>query len=115
MRGPLLKVFRRRRLEADLEAELEFHREMAAAHENPIGLGNPSVIKEQALDLWRFTFIENIWRDIRYAIRSLSRSPGFVLSALLSLGLGIGVNTAMFSIATEFLLSKPSGGCPLFS
>ena len=36
------------------------------------------------------------------------RSPGFVLSALLSLGLGIGVNTAMFSIATEFLLSKPS-------
>ncbi|HEY3453306.1 MAG TPA: ADOP family duplicated permease [Bryobacteraceae bacterium] len=108
MRGPLLKLFRRRRLESDLQAELEFHREMAAAHDNPIGLGNPSVIKEQALDLWRFTFIENIWRDIRYAIRSLSRSPGFVLSALLSLGLGIGVNTAMFSIATEFLLSKPS-------
>ncbi|HEY6988422.1 MAG TPA: ADOP family duplicated permease [Bryobacteraceae bacterium] len=103
-----MKLFRRRRLEADLEAELEFHREMTGAHGNPIGLGKTSVIKEQALDLWRFTFIENIWRDIRYAIRSLSRSPGFVLSALLSLGLGIGVNTAMFSIATEFLLSKPS-------
>jgi len=48
---------------------------MAAAHENPIGLGNPSVIKEQALDLWRFTFLENVWRDILYGIRSLFEVP----------------------------------------
>ncbi|MGH9552396.1 MAG: ABC transporter permease, partial [Terriglobales bacterium] len=81
---------------------------MAAAHHNPIGLGNVSLIKEHAFDQWRFGFFENLWRDLKYAVRSLSRSPGFVLSALLSLGLGIGVNTAMFSVATEFLLSEPS-------
>src|SRR5262249_637630 len=59
-------------------------------------------------DLWRFNFAENLWRDLAYAARSLRRSPGLVFSALLSLGLGIGVNAAMFSIAVEFLLSEPS-------
>jgi putative ABC transport system permease protein len=108
VRKLLLKLFRRQTLAEDLEAELAFHREMAAAHQNAIQLGNIAVIKEHAFDLWRFCFLENIWRDLRYAIRSLARSPGFVLSALLSLGLGIGVNTAMFSVATEFLLSEPS-------
>jgi predicted permease len=108
MRKLLLKLFRRRTLAEALETEMAFHREMAAAHDNPIRLGNISVIKEHAFDQWRFGFLENIWRDLKYAVRSLSRSPGFVLSALLSLGLGIGVNTAMFSVATEFLLSEPS-------
>jgi len=108
MRRLLLKLFRRRTLQADLEAELAFHREMAQAHGNPIRLGNTAVIKEHAFDLWRFNAIENIWRDLHYGVRSLGRSPGFVLGALLSLGLGIGVNAAMFSIAVEFLLSQPS-------
>jgi len=108
----LLKLFRRRMLQADLEAELAFHREMAEAHSNPIRLGNTAVIKEQAFDLWRFTAIENLWRDLHYAVRSLLRTPGFVLGALLSLGLGIGVNTAMFSVAVEFLLSQPSVADP---
>ena len=108
MRRTFLKLFRRRTLHHDLETELAFHNDMAAANGNPIPLGNPSIIKENAFDLWRFNGIENIWRDLVYAVRSLSRSPGFVLSALLSLGLGIGVNTAMFSIAVEFLLSEPS-------
>ncbi len=104
----LLKLFRRRSLQEDLEAELAFHREMASAGGNPIPLGNTGVIKEQALDLWRFTLLENLWRDLVYAVRSLRRSPGFVLAALLSLALGIGLNTTMFSLAVEFLLSEPS-------
>jgi predicted permease len=108
MRRLLLKLFRRRTLQADLEAELAFHREMSQAHGNPIPLGNTAVIQEHAFDLWRFNAIENIWRDLQYALRSLSRSPALVLGALLSLGLGIGANTAMFSIAVEFLLSRPS-------
>lgn len=108
MRRFLLKLLRRRRLRRDLDAELAFHRELAGAHGNPIPLGNAALIKEQALDLWRFNALENLSRDLLYAARTLGRSPGFVLSALLSLGLGIGVNTTMFSIAVELLLSEPS-------
>ncbi|NWF85670.1 MAG: hypothetical protein HXY18_17780 [Bryobacteraceae bacterium] len=108
MRRFLLKLFRRPTLEQDLEAELAFHREMAQAGGNPIPLGNPSSLKEQAYDLWRFNFLENLWRDLVYAARGLRRSPALVCSALLSLALGIGVNTAVFSIAVEFLLSEPS-------
>jgi putative ABC transport system permease protein len=103
-----LKLFRRRALERDMETELAFHREMAAAHGNPIPMGNTAVVQEQARDLWRFTFIENLWRDVVYGVRSLRRSPALVVTALLSLGLGIGINTGIFSMAVEFLLSEPS-------
>jgi predicted permease len=108
MRRLLLKLLRRRRLERDLEAELAFHREMAQACGNAIVLGNPASIKEEAYDLWRFNLVENLWRDLVYSARGLRRSPALVCSALLSLALGTGVNTALFSIAVEFLLSEPS-------
>ncbi|MGA3079704.1 MAG: hypothetical protein ABSG56_39270, partial [Bryobacteraceae bacterium] len=108
MRRIFLRLLRRRSMERDIEAELAFHRDMAAAHGNPIPMGNTTVVQEQARDLWRFTFIENLWRDVVYGARSLRRSPALVVTALLSLGLGIGVNTGIFSMAVEFLLSEPS-------
>ena len=108
MRRLLLKLFRRRRLQRDLEAEIAFHREMAAAHGGSIPFGNTASIEEQALDLWRFTFVENLYRDFVYALRGLRRSPALVVSALLSLGLGIGANTTMFSLGVQMLFSEPS-------
>ena len=112
MRRWMLKFRRRRTLERDLEAELAFHREMAAARGNAIPMGNTAVLREQARDLWRFTFVENLWRDLVYGARSLRRSPALVITALLSLGLGIGINTGIFSLALEFLLSEPSVADP---
>ena len=108
IRGILLKLLRRRRLRQDLEMELAFHREMAAAASNPIPLGNAGFIREQAFDLWRFNRIENLWRDLSFAVRTLRKSPGFVVAALDSLGLGIGINTAIFSLPIELLQSRPS-------
>src|SRR5258708_18265882 len=98
MRRFFLKLFRRRRLQQDLETELAFHREMSHEHQNPIPLGQTSTIKEQALDLWRFNFTENLWRDLVWATRGLRRTPGFLITALLSLGLWVGANTAIFQI-----------------
>jgi predicted permease len=108
MSGFFLKLWRRRRLERDLEAEMAFHKEMAAAGGNQIPYGNSTVIREEALQLWRFNFVENLWRDLLYAVRGLRRSPALVVSALLSLSLGIGANTAIFSLGMEFLFSEPS-------
>ncbi len=108
MRHFFLKLARRRRLQRDLETELAFHRDLSRESHNHIPLGNAVVITEGALDLWRFNFIENLWRDLVYAARSLMHSRALLLSALLSLGLGIGVNAAMFSLGVEFLFSQRS-------
>ena len=67
------KLFRRGRLERDLAAELEFHREMAGASGGAIRLGNEGRIREEVYDAWRFNGIENLWRDLIYAARGLWR------------------------------------------
>ncbi|HEY6344233.1 MAG TPA: ABC transporter permease [Bryobacteraceae bacterium] len=108
MRRLFLKLVRRRNLHRDLEAEMEFHREMASVHGNAVPLGRISSLKEQSADLWRFAFLENLWRDIVYGVRGLRKNPALVFGAAVSLTLGIGANLALFSLAVEFLLSEPS-------
>jgi len=91
-----------------MQDELAFHREMSARQGNQIPLGNTAAIAEHGYDLWRFNFVENLWRDLVYSARGLRRSPLLVLAALVSLGLGVGVNATMFSLGSEFLFSQPS-------
>ena len=108
MRRFVLKLFRRRRFERDMAEEMAFHREMAQAGGNAVPFGNQAVIAEQARDVWRFTWIENFWRDVVYGARSLLRQPALLLSAVASLALGIGANATIFSLGMELLLSRPS-------
>ena len=103
MRRFFLKLRRRRTLERELESELAFHREMAEAGRNSIPLGNTSRIKEASGDPWRFTLLETSWRDLGYGVRGLRRSPTLALIAILSLALGIGSTTAIFSIVNTVL------------
>jgi macrolide transport system ATP-binding/permease protein len=93
MRKFILKLIKRPHLERDLDRELEFHRAMS---ERPFG--DWTRVREEARELWTFTFIENLMRDFRYACRVLAKSPSFTLVSLLTLSLGIGINTAVFTL-----------------
>ena len=66
--------------------------------------GNPTLLKEQTRDAWVFPVLRHGCEDIRFAGRSLRRSPGFTLVAVLTLGLSVGMTTAMFTLVDALIL-----------
>ncbi len=126
-RLPYLLPWRRRAAERDMQEELQFIAEMAAPGE----LGNLTLAAEDARAEWGWTRLEQTAQDVRYGFRSLRKSPGFAATVIVSLAIGIGANTALFTLINavmwkllpvsdpEHLLVMrqhgPSGGGPGFT
>ena len=134
--------WRRREVERNLAEELELHRDLTqkrleqhglsaddSARASRRAMGNVTLAREDARHVWLAPWLEGVWQDAAYAVRTIRRSPGFAMSVVAVMALGIGATTAIFSLVDSLVLrslpvhdpgrlvylSRPSFSYPVFT
>ncbi len=96
----LRTVWSRDRFEADLAEEIRIHQEMSGH----AAFGSAALFMEQSREVWGIAWLESWRQDMRYALRSFRRTPAFALAVIGAIGLGIGLNTTMFTVFNAYAL-----------
>src|SRR5215472_8042388 len=103
----LRQWIRRRQFEADLAEEIRIHREMERDYRAAGGegrfFGSEALALEQSREAWGFAWLDSFLQDIRYAWRGIRRAPGFALTVIGTIGLGLGINTTLFTVFNTYV------------